>query len=130
MQRELAGNDLLEPTSLMGGGCNWMLRVPPSVASAQLRIQTVSWSAQAESARQPAVVAAADLGDHPRSGRIAEVHDSVRGFVGEVDVVGAHERGAWPPAPWHEPQRLLACRLSQTLSLKDCTSWLAGGGPV
>src|SRR5262245_15338074 len=38
--------------------------------------------------------------------------------------------GTWPPVPWHWPQRFAACRLSHTLSLNACTSWLAGGGPV
>src|SRR5688572_11536469 len=38
--------------------------------------------------------------------------------------------GTCPPVPWHCPQRFDACRLSQTLSLNACTSWLAGGGPV
>src|SRR5688500_10628991 len=37
--------------------------------------------------------------------------------------------GTCPPVPWHWPQRFDACRLSQTLSLNACTSWLAGGGP-
>ncbi len=46
---ESAGNDLLAPTSRSGGGCSTIWRVPPTVAPAQLRIHTVSWSAQAES---------------------------------------------------------------------------------
>jgi hypothetical protein len=38
--------------------------------------------------------------------------------------------GACPPAPWHWPHRLLALRLSHTLILKDCTSAVAGAGPL
>jgi len=38
--------------------------------------------------------------------------------------------GTWPPVPWHCPQRFADIRLSQTFSLKACTSWLAGGGPT
>ncbi len=41
--------------------------------------------------REPAIVAAADLRDHHRVARVRQVDDAVRGLVGEVDVVAAHE---------------------------------------
>ena len=47
---ELTGNVLLAPTSRIGGACSWIVRPPVAVAPAQLRIQTVSVSAQAEGA--------------------------------------------------------------------------------
>ena len=59
-----------------------------------------------------------------------QVHDGVGRLVGEVDVVLRANGGACPPAPWHWPQRLVAFRLSQTLILKDCTSAVAGAGPL
>src|SRR5689334_6884230 len=34
------------------------------------------------------------------------------------------------PATWHEPQRFVAFRLSQRLTLNDCTSAVDGGGPL
>src|SRR5690606_28166690 len=38
--------------------------------------------------------------------------------------------GAWPPSTlWHAPQRLLLWMLSRRLSLKECRSAVAGGGP-
>src|SRR5688572_25131953 len=44
------GNLLLPPTSLMVGACSWIWVPPVAAAPAQLRIQTVSRSAQAEGA--------------------------------------------------------------------------------
>ena len=44
---ELAGKDLLPPTSLMGGATSWMVVPPVAVEPAQLRIHTVSVSPQA-----------------------------------------------------------------------------------
>src|SRR3954468_10173537 len=45
---EVDGNVLLEPTSLIAGSWSWICLPPEAEAPAQLRIQTVSVSPQAE----------------------------------------------------------------------------------
>ena len=83
---------MLWPGSRSTGGSSSILRAADeAVDPAQFVIHVVKMSPHAALLGQPAVVAAADLADHPRVFRRREGYDAVGSRVGEVDVVAARE---------------------------------------
>src|SRR5512138_504515 len=126
------GKFLLVPGSRITGGSSWILRSPPAaVAPAQFVIHVVRMLAHA------ALLASQQLWPPPTFTTIIESFGDARSTT---RLAAAYARftsslraniGVWPPDTlWQVPQRLSAWMLSHRLILNDCTSAVAGAGPV
>src|SRR5579862_41793 len=126
----LVGNVLVLPTLLLGGACNLIWVAPAVAPPAQFLIQVVMMSAQAwaldnQQLWPPPTLTT--ISDWSGCERLTTVRAALYARLTSSERANC---GVWPPAWWQLPQRSGVSMYCQRLTLKACTSAVAGAGPV